>query len=573
MLLNLSRWVLMLALAVSGYLLLLAWQRDYGNREIVLATNTAPSNAFESNVVSSKKSALVLPDTTHQVVDTSGQDYPSLNLALSSPQQTQQVFESSDSLIDVQTDTLQIKIDLRGGDVVQAALRTYPLTLDKASPAFMLLKNNQGVYVAQSGFIGLSGQDFDQPQRPLYQSVQNQYEMQGDFLEIPLTFSLENRLQVKKLYRFHRGEHAIEVVYQLQNSGSNPWQGSFFGQLKRDNAIDTSAKFSGFSLPTYLGAAYWKPDHTYNKLPFKKIAESGDQLALDESIPGGWLAIVQHYFIAAWIPKSGLTYHYTARTNKQGENIIGFTSPMEIITPGQTREISAKLYVGPKLHDNLAALAPGLDLAIDYGLLFFISYFLVRVLIFLHGLLGNWGWSIVLLTCLVKVLFFYPSAISYRSMAKMRLVQPKMTKLKEQFGEDKQRFSQEMIKLYKQEKINPVSGCLPMLLQMPVFFALYWALMESVQLRHAPFIFWIHDLSAMDPHFVLPLLMGVTMFIQMRLNPAPTDPMQAKVMQFMPIMFTGLFLFFPAGLVLYWITNNVLSIAQQWIITRRLSKA
>jgi YidC/Oxa1 family membrane protein insertase len=559
LILNVSRWLLMLGLAVSAYLLLLAWQNDYGD-----ANNLSP-NALPSKTSSATDFPNVkLPSTANKT-----DDVPALNPAIA---QHLSANESTDALIEVQTDTLQVKIDLRGGDVVHAALLTYPVSLDQSSP-FILLKNNQGVYVAQSGMIGLSGQDFDQPNRPLYQAKQTQYRMQGNLLEVPLTLSLDNGLQVTKLYRFLQGEHVIEVVYQLKNAGNSAWQGSFFGQLKRDNAIDTNAKFSGFSLPTYLGAAYWKPDQTYNKLPFDKIADAGDKLVLDETIPGGWLAIVQHYFIAAWIPTAGTDYHYTARTNKQGENIIGFTAPLVTISSGQSQEIGAKLYVGPKLHDNLASLAPGLDLAIDYGLLFFISYFLVRVLIVLHSVLGNWGWAIVLLTCLVKILFFYPSAISYRSMAQMRLVQPKMVKLKEQFGEDKQRFSQEMIKLYKQEKINPVSGCLPMLLQMPVFFALYWALMESVQLRHAPFILWIRDLSAMDPYFVLPLFMGVTMFLQMRLNPAPTDPMQAKVMQFMPIMFTALFLFFPSGLVLYWITNNVLSIAQQWIITHRLSKA
>lgn len=559
LILNISRWLLMTALAVSAYLLLLAWQHDYGDSNTISSTSIQPKISTNTDFPS-----VVLATTAPQ-----SDDVPTINQSI---QQPVAVNVGSDAIVDVQTDTLQIKIDLRGGDVVHAALLTYPVSLDQSSP-FVLLKNQQGVYVAQSGIIGLTGQDFDQPQRPLYRAAQTQYQMQGDLLEVPLTLTLENGLQVIKLYRFRQGQHAVEVVYQLQNAGSAAWQGSFFGQLKRDNAVDSSAKFSGFSLPTYLGAAYWKPDQTYNKLPFDEIAEAGDKLALDESIPGGWLAIVQHYFITAWIPSVGSTYHYTARTNKQGENIIGFTAPLVTINPGQSQEISAKLYVGPKLHDNLASLAPGLDLAIDYGLLFFISYFLVKVLILLHGVLGNWGWAIVMLTCLVKILFFYPSAISYRSMAKMRLVQPKMAKLKDQFGEDKQRFSQEMIKLYKQEKINPVSGCLPMLLQMPVFFALYWALMESVQLRHAPFMFWIRDLSAMDPYFVLPLFMGVTMFVQMRLNPAPTDPMQAKVMQFMPIMFTALFLFFPSGLVLYWITNNVLSIAQQWIITHRLSKA
>lgn len=555
--LNLLRWILLIGLAASGYALLLAWQADYGNGKVEAVIQSqstafataAPATPAANDLPVMLPSSSVLPATA---------DLTPTNSA---------------EFISVETDTLQVQIDLRGGDITQAALVNYPVSLDKAADAYVLLRNNQSVYVAQSGVLGVSGQDLDQPVRPLFKANQAVYRLQGDSLDVPMTLNLENGLQVEKVYRFYKNQHQIEVIYRLHNLGTTPWQGSFFGQLKRDDAIDSNAKFSGFSLPTYLGAAYWKPDHPYNKLPFKQIAKAGSGLALNESIPGGWLAIVQHYFIAAWIPNPALTYNYSARRNAQGENIIGFTSPMQTVGAGQSQELKATLYVGPKLHDNLAALSPGLDLAIDYGFLFFISYFLVRVLIVLHDFIGNWGWSIVLLTCMVKLIFFYPSAISYRSMAKMRLVQPKMARLKEQFGEDRQRFSQEMIKLYKQEKINPISGCLPMLLQMPVFFALYWALMESVQLRHAPFILWIKDLSAMDPYFILPLIMGGSMFVQMKLNPAPTDPMQAKVMQFMPIMFTALFLFFPAGLVLYWITNNVLSIAQQWVITRRLAKA
>ena len=288
---------------------------------------------------------------------------------------------------------------------------------------------------------------------------------------------------------------------------------------------------------------------------------------------GGWAAIVQHYFVAAWIPDAKTKNQFTSRANDKGEYFIGFSSPDITVNAGMQTSTSAKLYAGPKIQDELAKLSTGLELTVDYGFLWFISQFLFWVLQLVHGFLGNWGWSIVVLTLFVKLAFFHLSATSYKSMANMRRVPPDMQRIKEQYGSDRQKMSQAMMELYQKEKINPVSGCLPMLVQMPVFLALYWTLMESVELRHAPWLLWITDLAAMDEFFVLPLIMGLTMYIQQLLNPQPTDPMQAKVLKMMPVIFTVFMLWFPSGLVLYWVVNNTLSIIQQWVITRQIEGA
>jgi len=354
----------------------------------------------------------------------------------------------------------------------------------------------------------------------------------------------------------------------VDNKGASPWTGAFYAQIQRDGSPDPGVqKSGGFGLPTFLGMAYWDTDKHYNKLKFDEIAKE----PLNKDIPGGWLAMIQHYFMSAWVPDQNGTYHYNTR-EVNGNYIIGYTSQAVSVAPGQSHSFNAQFYAGPKIQKNLKAVIAdkGLELAIDYGPLFFISKLLYWLLSFFHTHTGNWGVSIILLTFCVKLIFLYPSALSYRSMAKMRKVQPLLTRLKEQYGDDRQRMSQEMMNLYKKEKINPLGGCLPIVIQMPVFLALYWALLESVELRQAPFFGWIKDLSVMDPYFVLPLIMGGTMYIQQLLNPAPPDPMQAKIMRFMPIIFTAMFLFFPAGLVLYWVTNNSLSILQQYLITRSI---
>jgi YidC/Oxa1 family membrane protein insertase len=342
-----------------------------------------------------------------------------------------------------------------------------------------------------------------------------------------------------------------------------------FGQLKRDNSVDPGKNTHGvFQLGTYLGGAWGTPDEHYSKLKFDNFQSD----ALNKQAQGGWVALVQHYFLTAWIPDS--SYKATLESRKVGElNVIGFRSPVIDVPAGKQMDVGATLYTGPKVQSELKGLATGLNQTVDYGILWPIAQVLFVGLKFFHGLVGNWGWAIILLTIAVKIILFPLSAKSYRSMAKMRVIAPEMQRLKEEHGEDRMKFSQEMMALYKREQVNPLSGCLPMLLQMPIFLALYWVLMESVELRHAPWMGWIQDLSAMDPLFILPLIMGATMFVQQMLNPQPTDPMQAKVMRLMPIMFTVFLLFFPSGLVLYWIVNNSFTIIQQYVVNKKAEQS
>lgn len=341
-----------------------------------------------------------------------------------------------------------------------------------------------------------------------------------------------------------------------------------FAQLKRDASSDPSSS-TATGTATYLGAALWTASEPYKKVSMKDI----DKGSLKENVSGGWVAWLQHYFVTAWIPAKSDNNVVQTRKDSQGNYIIGYTGPAISVPAGGKVETSAMLYAGPKIQSKLKELSPGLELTVDYGFLWFIAQPIFWLLQHIHSLLGNWGWSIIVLTMLIKGLFFPLSAASYRSMARMRAVAPKLAALKERFGDDRQKMSQAMMELYKKEKINPLGGCLPILVQMPVFLALYWVLLESVEMRQAPWMLWITDLSIKDPFFILPIIMGATMFIQQRLNPTPPDPMQAKVMKMMPIIFTFFFLWFPAGLVLYWVVNNCLSIAQQWYITRSIEAA
>jgi YidC/Oxa1 family membrane protein insertase len=364
-------------------------------------------------------------------------------------------------------------------------------------------------------------------------------------------------------FTLKRGLYDLTVTYLIDNQSSQPWNGNLFAQLKRDDSSDPSSS-TATGTATYLGAAMWTASEPYKKVSMKDI----DKGQVKETVQGGWVAWLQHYFVTAWIPSHADSNTVTTRKDSQGNYIIGFTGPSLTAAPGAKVETNATLYAGPKSQAVLKELSPGLELTVDYGILWFIAQPIFWLLQHIHALVGNWGWSIIFLTMLIKGLFFPLSAASYRSMARMRAVAPKLAILKEQHGDDRQKLSQSMMELYKKEKINPLGGCLPILVQMPVFLSLYWVLLESVEMRQAPWLLWITDLSIKDPFFILPIIMGATMFIQQRLNPTPPDPMQAKVMKLMPIIFTFFFLWFPAGLVLYWVVNNTLSITQQWYITR-----
>lgn len=475
---------------------------------------------------------------------------------------------SQQQLITVKTNTLDIVIDLVGGDIVEAALRDFPDKIDQPDDPFVLLERNDiRTYIAQSGLVGPNGTDV--PQRARYTSLSNIYHMEDNQpLQVDLRLTSEDPVKVIKRYRFEPSTNLITLTFAIDNTSNTRWQAVPFVQLKRDSSPPPDADTSGFGMQPFIGAATTTPEERFQKFSFGDMADDPWQ----GSNQGGWIAMLQHYFLSAWIPADNQNHQYFARQNAAGFNIAGLTSTAIQLDPGQNTQWSAQLYLGPKDQYRLAEISPHLDLTVDYGWLWWIAQPLFWLLTQIQAIVVNWGVAIILLTVLVKGAFFKLSAASYRSMAKMRKVQPKMQSIREQYADDKQKQSQAMMALYKKEKINPMGGCLPILIQMPVFIALYWVLMESVELRQAPFALWIKDLSVMDPYFVLPVLMGASMYFMQKLNPPPPDPMQAKIMQYLPIVFTFFFLWFPAGLVLYWVCNNLLSMAQQWFITRAIDR-
>ncbi|MBM1186127.1 membrane protein insertase YidC [Pseudomonas lundensis] len=554
---DIKRTILIVALAVVSYVMVLKWNQDYG--QAALPTQ---------NVAASSTTAPALPDTVPGNNASNSADVPSATADTSTPTETP--VAASKDLIHVKTDVLDIAIDPQGGDIAQLRLPLYPRRQDHPDVPFQLFDNgNERTYLAQSGLTGKDGPDARSTGRPVFSTEKKTYELAPgqDQLVVDLKFS-ENGVNYIKRFTLKRGLYDVQVTYLIDNESGKPWNGNLFAQLKRDASSDPSSS-TATGTATYLGAALWTSAEPYKKVSMKDI----DKGQLKETVDGGWVAWLQHYFVTAWIPQKGDNNVVQTRKDNQGNYIIGFTGPTLTVEPGKTAETSATLYAGPKSQGVLKELSPGLELTVDYGILWFIAQPIFWLLQHIHSIVGNWGWSIIFLTMLIKGIFFPLSAASYKSMARMRAVAPKLAALKEQFGDDRQKMSQAMMELYKKEKINPLGGCLPILVQMPVFLSLYWVLLESVEMRQAPFMLWITDLSIKDPFFILPIIMGATMFIQQRLNPTPPDPMQAKVMKLMPIIFTFFFLWFPAGLVLYWVVNNCLSIAQQWYITRKVEAA
>ncbi|MBL4835234.1 MAG: membrane protein insertase YidC [Pseudomonas sp.] len=559
---NMQRNILIAALLVIAYLMVLQWNNDYGQPELPDAvTNEQPGQpSIPSDVptASGNDVATEIGDDVPSAVEPGVAEVPSAPAAA----------QDNGNLIKVATDTLLVAIDPRGGDLVDLSLPEYPVRKDRPDLPFPILERSGSMtYVSQSGLVGKNGIDGRPAGRPMYTSAQQNYTLgDDDQVVVDLTFE-EAGVSYIKRYTFTRGQYLIDVDYLIDNQSGESWSAHLYGQIKRDKSPDPSSS-SATGMATYLGAAYWSSDDSYTKVDFSDM----DKAALKETVEGGWIAWLQHYFVSAWVPPANNQHVFRTSKDSAGNYIVGFTSPATVVPAGEQAVISADFYAGPKIQDRLEAISPGLELTVDYGFLWWIAQPLFWVLSFIHGFVGNWGWSIILLTLLIKLIFFPLSATSYRSMANMRRVAPKLAALKEQHGDDRQKMSQGMMELYKKEKINPLGGCLPILVQMPVFIALYWTLMESVEMRQAPWLGWITDLSLKDPYFILPILMGATMFIQQQLNPAPPDPMQAKVMKMLPIIFTFFFLWFPAGLVLYWVVNNMLSIAQQWYITRQIEK-
>ena len=564
---NMQRNILIAALLVITYMMILQWNKDYGQPDLDTLADTAEmqSPAAELPRIGVDESgAATDQDNTGDVpvaVDPA-------DVATPAPLVTESGNGSS-GLIQVETDALRLSIDPLGGDIVSIALPQYPRHRDRPDQPFQLLEqNNSRLYISQSGLTGRDGPDAREAGRPLFSADASEFRMADgqDSLQVDLRFS-ENNVNYIKRFTFTRGDYLIGVQYLIDNQSEQSWTGNLFGQIKRDDSPDPSSS-GATGMATYLGAAYWDTEDSYTKISQKDIGKTN----LRESVQGGWMAWLQHYFVSAWIPDDQQAHVYQTRLDRAGNFIVGFTSPSTEIAAGEQGVIHADFYAGPKVQARLEEISPGLELTVDYGFLWWIAQPLFWVLSFIHSFVGNWGWSIILLTVLIKLVFFPLSATSYRSMANMRRVGPKLQALREQFGDDRQKMSQAMMELYKKEKINPLGGCLPILVQMPVFIALYWVLMESVEMRQAEWLGWITDLSLKDPYFILPILMGASMFVQQLLNPTPPDPMQAKVMRMLPIIFTFFFLWFPSGLVLYWVVNNVLSIAQQWYITRQIEK-
>ncbi|MCX2830803.1 membrane protein insertase YidC [Microbulbifer thermotolerans] len=469
-------------------------------------------------------------------------------------------------LISVTTDVFDLLIDPRGGDIVKVALRRYEEELHTPDrPLILLNQTRDHTYIAQSGLIGQNGTD-SAAGRPLFTVAETKYALKEgqDTLTVDLTLN-QGETDITKRFTFHRGDYLIDVTYLVDNRSSEAWSAAMFGQIKRDDQeppVDV-----GIGVSPFLGAAMHTTEENYFKQDFEDIAEKPTR----ETVEGGWVAMVQHYFLSAWIPPQDERNTFELRQLSGGLYRMGFTSPPVAIAPGNQGTLSAAFYAGPKDVYRLEEISPYLDLTVDYGWLWWIAKPLFGVLHFIQShIASNWGWAIILLTVFIKALLFPLSAAGTKSMARMRKFAPQMKKLQEQYKDNRQKLAEETMKLYRREKINPMGGCLPIMLQMPVFIALYWMLTETVELRHAPWIFWIHDLSAKDPYFILPALMGLSMWFMQKLNPQPTDPTQARIMQLMPVMMTFFFLWFPAGLVLYWIANNLITIAQTWYINKQV---
>ncbi|WP_394142523.1 membrane protein insertase YidC [Vibrio chagasii] len=474
---------------------------------------------------------------------------------------------SSAKTITVTTDVLTLSIDTVGGDVVKADLNDYSAEFD-SEESFVLLKNEPGhQFIAQSGLVGPQGIDLSSTNRPSYTVSADSFTLADgqDELRIPMTYQA-NGLDYTKTFILKRGSYAIDVEYDVVNNSGNNATFGMYAHL-RQNVMDDGGSLT---MPTYRGGAYSTEDTRYKKYSFDDMQDRN--LSLNLANGQGWAAMIQHYFASAWIPRDEAGSNlYTRVIGNLGD--IGVRMPNKTIANGDEASFKATLWVGPKLQDQMAATAPNLDLVVDYGWLWFIAKPLHTLLSFIQGFVSNWGVAIIILTFIVRGAMYPLTKAQYTSMAKMRMLQPKLTAMRERIGDDRQRMSQEMMELYKKEKVNPLGGCLPIILQMPIFISLYWALMESVELRHSPFFGWITDLSAQDPYYILPLLMGASMFLIQKMSPTTvTDPMQQKIMTFMPVMFTFFFLFFPSGLVLYWLVSNIVTLIQQTLIYRALEK-
>jgi YidC/Oxa1 family membrane protein insertase len=540
-------------LLIVSLLLWEAWQKDY----------VRPQQAIQNAAV--EESATDLPGIDPAINPAQQDDLPTLPSTESLTSLLgidQDLASASADKVHVKTDVMDIYIDTQGGDIRDLALLKYPVESKTPDvPVQFLSDTASNFFVTQSGLRSNSSAPTHYEH---YIAENNEYELaEGqDTLVIPLHWQADDGLKVTKTYRFKRNSYLIDVEYHVENSTGETFSAYPYAQFNRVRPEDDS----GF-IYTYTGAVFSSKGNEYEKIDFDDLEDA----AFNRSANDGWAAMIQHYFVAALIPEASeqeIGFYGKAINNRN--YTAGLRMPVITVQNGASQQTKYSMYLGPKEHKRLEAVKENLDLTVDFGVLTIISQPLFLIMEWIHKFTNNWGWSIVFLTVLIKLAFYRLSAASYRSMASMRKLTPKLAALKERFGDDKQKFNQAMMDLYRTEKINPLGGCLPILVQMPVFLAFYWVLVESIELRQAPFIFWLQDLTAMDPYFILPVVFGLSMWFQQRLNPAPQDPAQAMVMKAFPVVFTVFFAFFPSGLVLYWVVNNILSIAQQWHITRKL---
>ena len=469
-------------------------------------------------------------------------------------------------IITLENDVFRLQINTAGGDVIRSELLKYDAELNSNTPFVLLQNTPEHQYVAQSGLIGKDGID-TKAERALYQVEGDTFKLAEGQNELVVPFTYErNGVTYRKIFVLKRGEYAVAVNYEINNQSDAAIEVEPYAQLKH-RLVDSS---DSIAMPTYTGGAYSSSETNYKKYSFSDM----ENAALSIQTKAGWVAVLQHYFVSAWIPNQDVDNQLYTRTDKANNvGSIGYRSPAVVIQPHSTETLTSKLWTGPKLQNEMAQVADHLDLTVDYGWAWFIAKPLFWLLTFIQQLVHNWGVAIICITLIVKAILYPLTKAQYTSMAKMRMLQPKLQEMRERFGDDRQRMSEEMMKLYRDEKVNPLGGCFPLLLQMPIFIALYWTFMEAVELRHAPFFGWIQDLSAQDPYYILPILMGASMFLLQKMSPTPAaDPMQQKIMNFMPLMFMAFFLWFPAGLVLYWLVSNLITIIQQQLIYRGLEK-
>ena len=533
------RSLLVLALLFISFLVYQQWQMDYNTPQPVAteqAQTTTPTNTYDVPA-SSSSTAAIATDT-----------------------------QVKGRVITLENDVFRLKVDTLGGDVISSELLKYDAELKSNTPFVLLTNTPEHVYIAQSGLIGKDGID-STAGRADYQVSGDNFKLADGQNELSVPFVFEkNGVTYRKIFVLKRGEYDVGVNFEIQNQSANAIEVEPYGQL-RHTLVESSGSMA---MPTYTGGAYSSSETNYKKYSFEDMGNAN----LSVNTKAGWVAILQHYFVSAWIPNQdsdNQLYSLTDKANNIGS--IGYRGPVTVVPAGATQTITSKLWTGPKLQDQMGEVANHLDLTVDYGWAWFIAKPLFKLLTIIQSLVQNWGLAIIGVTLVVKAILYPLTKAQYTSMAKMRMLQPKMQEMRERFGDDRQRMSQEMMKLYKEEKVNPLGGCLPILLQMPIFIALYWTFMEAVELRHAPFFGWIQDLSAQDPYYILPILMGGSMFLLQKMSPTPVaDPMQQKVMNFMPLIFMVFFLWFPAGLVLYWLVSNLITIVQQQLIYRGLEK-